>query len=714
MATSKSPEALKPYIFHGLELEYSGSDKEAIGDCCFCGKEGKFSVSIKKGTWRCLTCGESGNQYTFLEMLWAEGVDTNLDDLAEDRGLEVTTLEAWGVSKSVLTGQWLVPGYNTQGEIRQLYRYATMKGGVKKLLATPTITHQVHGVNLYKPDKQVLYLCEGPWDAMKLWEVLSSTKERGGKFVRTKSDRGTLIKGANVLAVPGCSTFHDSWKGLFLGKKVYIVYDNDYPKKHNGKMLPPAGYKGVQRVSGVLGTSTRETGFLKWGEEGYDEDLPDGTDVRDYLNGKRNLKSFLDKLEEVPEEWKQDPDEQKRALYPIDCKRWTIVNNQWKKALTWSFGFDTALSVMLASIVSTDISGDQLWVKIIGPASCAKSTLCEGVSISRNFVLAKSTIRGFHSGFKSDRDGSEDNSLINQVAGKTLVTKDGDTLLQSPNLGQILSEARDVYDRTSRTHYRNKMSKEYSGINMTWILCGTSSLRSIDSSELGERFLDCVIMDRIDDDYEDEVLRTVVRREDDNMSNKGKEDSKFLTKAMQLTGGYIEYLRKHDEELLANLKPTPEEHQTLLMRIGKFVSYMRARPSDLQKESADREFGARLASQHTRLAKCLAVVLNRKTVDQVVMKRVVKVALDTARGVTFSICSLLREEGSGGSDVSYLTAMTGQSDGDIRRLLKFLIQIGAVELFSEDRSKQGLRPKKKWRLTSKFVTLWNDVVNWEK
>ena len=711
---SEVVDELKPYTFHGLHLEYGKSSKEAMGDCPFCGREGKFSINLQRGTWRCLICDQKGNQYTFLELLWENATDTGLADLAQERGLQESTLQEWGVAKSPLTGEWLVPGHNTKGELRQLYRYVKMKDGRMRLLATPTMSHCLHGVNLYNQSKPLVYLCEGPWDAMRLWEVLATSKEKDGKFVRTKSSKGALISGANVLAVPGCSTFNEAWKGLFIGKRVYIAYDNDHPRQHNGKTVEPAAYAGVQRVTGILGKSTKETRYLKWGSKGYNLKLPSGMDVRDLLNGSGSLSKLYSKLSPVPESWreKEETEKKKKEVYPVKCERWLTVSNQWRKALKWGEGLEITLSVMLASVVSTDIAGDQLWIKVIGPASCGKSTLCEAVSVARDFVLAKSTIRGFHSGFKSDSDGQEDNSLIVQVAGKTLVTKDGDTLLQSPNLGQILSEARDIYDKVSRTHYRNKTSKEYTGINMTWILCGTSSLRSIDSSELGERFLDCVIMDRIDDDFEEEVLMKVAEREDRNMSL-GKLECQSghdpdLTKAMQLTGGYIEYLRKNDEELLAEIT-TPQKYLQLIVRLGKFVSCMRARPSTRQTESVEREFGARLVSQHLRLAKCLAVVLNRKSVDSVVIKRVVKVAMDTARGITLDICSVLRQEG--GADVRLIALEVSHSNQEITKLLRFLARIEVVEPFAEEVS--GYRPKKKWRLTDKMEKLWSDVVDWE-
>ena len=221
------------------------------------------------------------------------------------------------------------------------------------------------------------------------------------------------------------------------------------------------------------------------------------------------LELLLDRLVEIPEDWVKEEGSNNSGgdVQCLDCTSYEDMIDAWGKALKWTDGLDCALSVMLASITSTLSVGDPLWVKIISPPSGGKSVLCEALSVNRYHVIAKSTLRGFHSGFG---DGQEDHSLISKVNGKTLVMKDGDTLLQSPNLSQILSEGRDLYDGASRTSYRNKASKDYTGLRMTWILCGTSSLRSIDSSELGERFLDCVIMDGIDEELEEEILDRVV------------------------------------------------------------------------------------------------------------------------------------------------------------------------------------------------------------
>ena len=425
------------------------------------------------------------------------------------------------------------------------------------------------------------------------------------------------------------------------------------------------------------------------------------------------LNGLMGMVQPIPAEWlggaAATVKQPKAGLACTPCNNYNTLVQAWRKALKWTDGLDCALSVMLASVTSTMQVGDQLWVKIIGPASCGKSTLCEALSVNDKYILAKSTIRGFHSGYKSDRDGTEDNSLIVQVRNKTLITKDGDTILQSPNLGQILSDARDLYDCTTRSHYKNKMGKDYVGVRMTWILCGTSSLRSIDSSELGERFVDCVVMEGIDDDLEDEILWRVANRADRNMAVLANGDvttnyEPELALAMGLTGGYVDWLRENASQLLAQVQMN-ETHLRLCTRLGKFVAYMRARPSKQQDENSEREFAARLVSQHTRLAKCLAVVLNRP-VDDEVMRRTTKVALDTARGQTYKIADHLYRA-VGGLETRALALYTNNTEDKTRTLLRFLRQIGVVEL--GEASTTGMSKQPKWVLTARLRALFSEI-----
>lgn len=289
---STHPDTLKPFMFHGVNLSWQDGDKQATGDCPFCGREGHFGVEIATSKFSCFLCGESGNSRSFIRRLWGQSDKdtTDYQTLAEVRKLLYPdTVMHWGLAKSIITGDWLVPAYDAKGHLSQLYRYVKTPDRMH-LLATPTFKHGLCGVNLYDKSKSTICLCEGVWDAMALWEILGhakliNTEEYLGP---TTNPNRCLLADINVLAVPGCNVFLKAWSILFAGKVVNLMFDNDYPRKHpkTDKAIDPAGLCGMRRVTRILKGSTKppaEINWLRWGEGGYSPELPDGHDVRDSL-----------------------------------------------------------------------------------------------------------------------------------------------------------------------------------------------------------------------------------------------------------------------------------------------------------------------------------------------------------------------------------------------------------------------------------------------
>lgn len=731
--SNEIPDGLRPYNFHGLALEYSSRDKEAHGQCPFCSKENKFSVNVHTGQWRCWSCGGGlekggGGILDFLRLLWEHSDEStsNYSELQKMKGLEYPdTLMAWGMAKSVTTGHWIIPAFipdpkdRNKVRLQQLYKYTRIqdkKGAWHWALlptpAKPVLRHGVFGLQLFDRSKEEVFICEGPWDGARWWEALKTvrTKENTvNEYVETASPTYCLLADANVIAMPGCTSFVANIRGMCEGKTVYLLYDSDYPGENpkTGMYIHPAGFAGAKRAAGNLLEAPSNMLYLCWGDQGYDPDLPDGYDVRDALEESKTLgvAAILDRLKPIPEEWTDEKSiKEENSLTCVPCDNWKQLIMAWRKALKWTPGLNKALACMLASVASTNSVGDQLWLKIIGPPSCGKSTLSEALSVNRHYVLAKSTIRGFHSGYREGGDKKKDNSLIPLIMGRTFVLKDGDTLLQSPALGQILSEARDLYDSVSRSHFKNNTGRDYEGIRMTWLLCGTSSLRTIDSSELGQRFLDCVIMEKIDPDLEDEILirqaykasehATMEVNPDDNTTHYSPE----LLEAMQLTGGYVSWLRENAYSHLNEISLTTDR----LMQCkdyGKFVSFMRSRPSNHQNEEATRELAARLVSQHVRLARFLALVLNKKSVDQEVIGLVRQVAMDTGRGIVLQIARLLYGQGRSGLPIKSLHLYLNCTEAELRKLLRFLRAIDMVEHVKvPDEKAPGIK-KNVWRLT---------------
>lgn len=295
----KMPDGLKPYIAHGIDLEWGNNGNNALGECPFC-KRDKFGVTIhardktEAGVFNCFHGGcESGSRDRFLNRLWQRSVEdtqeNSLEEIRKERGLlYVETLKAWGVASSLVDAKrLLIPAYDLQGRFKQVYH----KNGEGAAKPTWDYGHELFGTHLYDSDKDDIHLCEGPWDTMALWELLGRFKETGGGLRPTGNLGISLLASANVLGTPGVKVFFKHWCPLFAGKRVFIWYDNDHPGRDNaGREKKPAGLEGVKRVAGILRAAQRkpaEVSYCEWGVEGYNTDLTHGLDIRDFLRGMR-------------------------------------------------------------------------------------------------------------------------------------------------------------------------------------------------------------------------------------------------------------------------------------------------------------------------------------------------------------------------------------------------------------------------------------------
>jgi energy-coupling factor transporter ATP-binding protein EcfA2 len=737
--TTPAPDAIRPYIFHGVPLRWRDGRREAPAACPWCGREGKFSVNTGTGEYGCLSgdCqgAVKGNGWTFIRTLYEECLRTTeaarYEALAADRGLrEWDTLVHWGVAYSGLSDCWLLPGTDAAGKLNQVYRYGYPPGGGKRVvLPTPTFPHQLGGVPLYDADRGTVYLCEGYWDAMCWWEALRGLKrDADGSLVPTGNPEVSLLRDASVLAVPGANVFAAAWLPLLADKTVVLMFDNDHPVLARGQVRDGAGLAGCKRVVGLLTHAERpprEVRYLRWGvNEQWTDALPGGYDLRDVLTRDPSpgraaaAGGVLQSVTPVPDGWVGERGQAKRAgkvdTESLPCTSWGEVMGAWRESMNMSEGLERALVVAFATGASTGHVGDQLWVKLMGPAGCGKSTICEALTTAKNHVRAFSSITGFHSGYKSDKDGDEDHSVIPMLDGMMLVTKDGDSMLTFPGKDQMLSEARDLYDRCSRKFFRHGMNRRYDHHSMTWLLCGTSSLRQLDSSELGERFLSCYLMEVIDPAEELGTALLSVNRMIGSFGSlvNGKAETADRPEKVQckrLTGGYMNHLRSVAPARLRALR-VPPHLPRVLVDLGTLAAYMRARPSKRQDEYVEREYATRLSNQLTLLAGCAAVVLERPEVDSDVMRIVGRVAWDTARGRTLELVRHVGGQRDNGCELGALAAVLSLSEDKTRDLVFFLHRLGALEHFRPELG-GGVRGGRRWRLTARMRQLYAGAVN---
>lgn len=755
-----TPICLKPFQFFGVDLKVEDHKEQAVGTCPFCMHEEKFFVNKNTGQWDCKRGCGFGNVYSFLTQVWdsASWLEEEAKDLSEDRGIAVETINKWELRILESTDEWIVAGYNAEGKISNLYKRVWNNIEKRWYWRPPKgLSHGLFGLPLFNQDKDDVFVGEGLWDPMILWEILRSTKQdqRTGEYLPTSNVALSLLDNANVLGVPSCTVFSEYWTPLFAGKRVYLGYDNDHPAKKTGVCGALEGMKHCANILLKAADPPKEVHYIKWGDlpsksgiVGYNPDLKHGYDLRDLFlqyseeteRRRQGLTMFFSLLEPVPTGWVEGAKGSKGKLIvpTIQCEKFSEVLQACVQALSMSEGMIQGLVVMLACAAMVEVGGDQLWVKFIGPPASGKTTLADGLIMAKKYAVLKSITTGLHSGYKdkeTDNGADTDFSLMNMIRNMAVVIKDGDTLMKSENLTRILSELRDAYDRKSSTHFRNGVIRNYEGHSFALLLFGTNDLSDLDESELGQRFIDCVMMEGIDEEVETSANKMIWAGFKQLMAsqvilNGDRMEGSLKQRAKQVIGGYLEYLRRNALHLVSEIRP-PDDIDDQIDAIAKFVATFRGRPSTSLKkqENYTREMSGRLLQQFGKLAYGLAMVLNKSVIDKEVMDRVKRCALDTARGITLKIAAALADsakkkrvvEGKGkhrkarfitieGLDSVSLSQKINVEARDLRKLLIYLRAIGVVEI-GTSKTNVGLGSRmNKWRLTPQAKKLYHSVM----
>lgn len=724
-------ERLRPYEFHGVHLEQS-SGKEAIGDCPFCDKENKFSVNLETGLWKCWVCGSGsssggGNALTFIRLIYEQSLRNTTDDfiqhVALDRLITSSSVKAWGVTQARdgLLTSWLVPGFGTDGKLDQLYKRVA-----GKLLPTPGIwsegkQHALHIPALiagdFDPKRTNIIVCEGPWDGMALWEV----------------DR-QIWGDTNIVAVPGCNVWRDEWTQMCKDKVVTLLYDSDHP---NGPNNISAGWAGVQRVCKKLSGIASLVRVLVWGPNGYDVSKPSGWDIRDTLSSAKDrrvaLVEILSKIQDAPKDWfsvsKTSNSSYTNGKETRECSTWEKCKAAWDKeeggAIMLRQDLSDVMAVCLAICASTQQSGNQLFLDIIGSPGSGKTTICQGLLTSENCVALENMTK-LISGWKKEGDNTADCSFLARSNNKTWITCEFDVLGSSPEYSQLMGKVRRIFDgETTATYGNDDKDRAYTLLRTPWIRCGTHKMMDRmadnDQSQLGDRFLRIIIGDPNHSEKR-QITRSALRSERNAMLNQatGPSGSTVDPKtqiAQAMMGGYVNWLRSNIDELLAKLDVS-ESVEDYCIDLAELSADLRARPNEgrYAVDSHDtKEMPTRLARQNIRLASCLAVVLNKQNIDNEVLRIVRKVAMDTASGHSLNIvhwlCGINQRDPKGrtyqecgGIGMETIAMWSNMTPDRCHRYLMFLRKIDVLN-YHQKGSVGGA-----WILTDRVHDLYTRII----
>jgi hypothetical protein len=734
---SNTPEKLKPFEFHGLVLS---SGKGTVNtECPFCNKD-KFFIKVSTGQWSCKTCTpQGGNIYAFLKRVWEEGMTSTTDEayeeLSKDRNIPVEELKEWGLCLSPISQDWIAPAHNMKGALANLYKLVQLeeKGRIKwTAYSTPTCNLHPFGVLTSKGNyanklHKTVWVSEGLWDGMKLRSTLKKLRlkgpcddplERSQMLVRTGDQSKSLVKTDCVIAAPGCGTFNPEWLDYFEDRNVCLVYDSDHPKKLQGGQKIKPGFDGMKRVIKLISESAVQPAsvyMLRWGPNGYDKHKPTGYDIRDLFNEMGDVKGFIELLSKLSlttitsTGTEEHPDE----IEMIECNSFAELCGIFEQGLHLSQRMRDGFAVALAATLSTPLGGDQLWVRLIGPPGCGKSTIAECISADRKHAFPQSIVTGWHSGYVGNGpESKKDASLIPAMNNKIVVIKDADTIASSSSRDRILSELRDIFDGVSRSAYRNRKGKSYDDLRMSFLLCGTDHLRTLNKANLGDRFLDCEMMGDEDKSlYVNKAVQNVLDNiRKSHTSHANEHHGSFRNDLKLATVGFLH--SKFNSLNSLDAINFSEDNLTKIKSFGEFVSFMRAKVQREGENAVYRprpELATRVSSQLTKLAYCLALILGKKSVDRDIMRIVKNVTFATATGYMLDLTERLASSKKGLS-THQLETSVNLSESTVRRTLSDMQDLKIVEKNTTPNN-SGIRGRNLhlWKLTEKLQEVWTHI-----
>jgi hypothetical protein len=679
-SSSRTHSSLDPFIYHGCDFTRV-SDQESRCECPWCSHAShKFYVNSSTGQFHCKNCGQAGNTFTFLQKIWDDArsrtKEADFKELAALRGnLPWKTFEELGfaLSRAGKFSRWLIPITNTRGHVVNLRTW-------NPLPRTDGKTHPIHGTtglpsslfNLQQlKASDTIFICEGEWDTVAFEHLLRESGLPG-----------------SVIGVPGAEIFKDEWKNFFLGRTVVFLYDND-----------AAGTTGQERGAFILQGAASNVHCIHWTSS-----FPEKFDIRDFvissvIEGDLSHEDALDKIIAMCREFTFSGSEVPTHLVDSDLptvKSFKEVLKAFNTYYKMDEPMETGLALMFATVLSTQLPGDPIWLFIVGPPGSGKTLLLKAFEQSPVCVFrSKITAQQLVSGWKAENDPS----LLRRLPMKTLILKDWTEMMDMDRNSQdeLYSLMRGAFDGTVDVSFGNGERRVFPDTHFSVLAGVTNAINGHSKASLGERFLKYQMVDTSLANYsQHDHIRSAIA---------GIEHEVEASNAVKriVAGFSNQHLR------LAQFpdvpKPLIEKFISLAMTVAALRTSVETNyRGDEVLYRPTSEVGTRLAKQFIKLARSLAVVYSKKTVDASIYKIIHRVALDTVWGWNRDIVAALYSSKSRMSCVQLAQAIRSNNT-TISRRLQNLIVINIVSEQKEPSIRRG--PKSSgFQLTPEFRTIY--------
>jgi len=605
---------MNPFQFH-TGIEYT-EGAQPHGRCVFCSSDA-FHFDPTSLKWDCKSCQRRGNLYTFLSSLHETLIPGPVDLLAEERGIPLSILLSNHIRYNQhLSGEtyhvFCIPTYNKEGVLNNLYKVIPnpKKPGKRLILCTPTLSPTLFNYPA-TPHKRT-WLLEGHWDKLAGEAIVGPTRDIG------------------CIGWPGAA-FKPGWERAFAGTDLCIFQDRDPINPKSGTRAGEAELERILEQINKSSSKPKSISIIAWPDS-----LPEKFDVNDAyrLFGPATFEFLESNL--VPYEAPTTQAIVEHSLIHADesCDSFDKLLADAASTYYFTPDMELLLLAMVTSLYSLKIDGEQIWLRIMGPPGSAKTTIAKIIGASEKTIM-RDTFTGLLSGWKDDNE--QDASMIPLIADRALIVKDADAMLQQPNVQQIMSELRAFYDKQIAVTYRNRVSYDYANIRSSFMFCGTHTLRDMDNTSLGERFLDFEL-------HVTEADRQAIsRRVLDNQKAIAITHVSPENKLAERAKGFID-CHLLTRTSTGNLGP---QEDNAILQLGSLISFMRA---NVMRDFKGRlkykpypEVPSRIVAQMAKVFLCAPTVFNSTHVPPVVHELVRHHTRDiiNVNSLRYRICAVL-------------------------------------------------------------------------
>lgn len=380
---------------------------------------------------------------------------------------------------------------------------------------------------------------------------------------------------------------------------------------------------------------------------------------------------------------------------------WMDVLDAYDDLYCMDVGLRESATIASAVLLSRKIPGDPLWMFLVGPPSSGKTVIVESFAADKEHCesLSKLTSTALVSGWKDPEDPDREVSIFPLLRDRALLVKDWTAVMSLGGGDQeaLYGMLRDAYDGYVRVRYGHGKLVDITDVYFPLLAAVTDAIKGKNRSHLGERFLRCEILGPGHDTEAilDAALDSLVMTE-------GRK-AKIASLGAKISQVQVD--TRVDPNSLPSLEPDVREKLKALSLVIGFVRTVVDTDGDELTHRPRPEGGARVAKQLAKLGTSLALLLQKKTVDEDCYQLMKKVGLDTVNGLGLETVQAVMRPGVLWTTDSLRDELRLPKTSLSRRLYG-LEQIGILRRHGVTNGKGGGRNSHVWKPHDDFQNLW--------